>query len=161
MFGTWIWFNGVEVAISDDGSFSSSAAVGGTWQCSPDGTITMTWDEGWIDTLSVSPDGASLSGHNQQGAVISATRMDPDHATAPASCGDEGMTVLYTLIDPPPYSGTSTICQSSTGGIWIQVGAMHEVLQIIEGEYDPETGCSWGSGVVTEGATYGGALCGA
>lgn len=125
-----------------------------------DGTIELMWDEGWLDTLTLSPDGALLSGHNQYGTVVSATRMGSADEIAPGSCGDEGMTVLYILIDPPPYSGTSTVCQGPSGGIWIQVGAMHEVLQIVEGEYDPETGCWWGSSVVTESATYGGALCG-
>jgi hypothetical protein len=158
--GSWQWFNGIVVVVSGDGRFSSPAGHGGTWQCESDDTIVLTWDEGWRDTLTLSPDGTSMSGPNLDGFIVSATRISPDAAIAPGTCGDEGMTALYTLIDPPPYAGRSTICQGPSGDIWIQVGGMHKVLGITEGTYDPETGCSYDSSVVTESATYGGALCG-
>lgn len=74
--GTWSWFNGYTVTLSANGSV---IAVGllrnqGHWQCldRQAGKIQITWQAGgWIDTLSVSADGSSLSGRNQYGIRVS------------------------------------------------------------------------------------------
>jgi hypothetical protein len=72
--GTWKWFNGITVRISGDYRFSASGNSG-TWRCLPSGNIEMHWKKGgWVDALSISPDGNSLSGRNQHGAIVSANR---------------------------------------------------------------------------------------
>jgi hypothetical protein len=73
--GTWQWFNGISVNISGDYRFSSSDNNKGTWSCLANGNIEMRWDRGgYIDTLSIATDGQALSGRNQQGDVVSATK---------------------------------------------------------------------------------------
>ncbi len=72
--GSWKWFSGFTVQISGDYSFSTSGN-NGTWRCLPGGKIEMRWRKGgWIDTLSINPDGNSLSGRNQHGGPVSANR---------------------------------------------------------------------------------------
>lgn len=72
--GTWQWFNGRSVQISGDYRVSTSDNSG-TWRCLPNGTIVIHWNQGgWIDTMSVSPDGNSISGRNQHGGIVTATR---------------------------------------------------------------------------------------
>ena len=73
--GSWNWFNGIVVNIESNNSFTSPAGNGGTWQCLPNGQIELVWTNGgWRDTLSISGDGNSLSGKNQHGVSVSATR---------------------------------------------------------------------------------------
>lgn len=163
--GSWQWFNGIEVSISSDGSFSSPAGTAGTWRCTSDDTVELTWqDGGWLDTLTISPDGASMSGGNQSGNIVSATRNAPADAVGEevlGSCSDEGATIIYWLIDPPPYSGSSPVCRGPSGQTWIEAGQPPVKVQAIsEGTRDPETGCRWGSSIVTETRTFEGTLCG-
>ena len=67
----------------------------------------------------------------------------PDGEETLASCNDEGATVIYWLIDPPPYSGSSPICRGPGGRTWLQGGVPPvEVSAITEGTRDQETGYS-------------------
>lgn len=72
--GNWNWFNGGAVGIRPDGSFVA-AGSGGTWRCLAGNQIRMEWNEGWIDVLALSPDGTRLSGSNQHGSPVSASRV--------------------------------------------------------------------------------------
>ena len=77
IIGSWKWFNGIVVHIFTNNRFNSPAGNGGTWHCKPNGEIELIWDKGgWRDTLTISPDGNSLSGRNQHGVSVSATRMN-------------------------------------------------------------------------------------
>jgi hypothetical protein len=75
--GSWKWFNGIIVQISSDYRFSTSGNSG-TWRCLQNGKIEMRWNNGgWVDTLFISHNGNSLSGSNQYGGSVSATRQNP------------------------------------------------------------------------------------
>jgi hypothetical protein len=71
--GTWAWFiNGdITFAASADASVQSSSGshkqgpLSGTWSCQ-DGRVRMEWNHGWVDILSLSDDGESLSGRGWQ-----------------------------------------------------------------------------------------------
>ena len=74
--GTWRWFNHVDVTLGK-GTASSTKGDSGTWTCvdSRAGTIELSWNGGvWIDTLTLSADGKSLSGTNQHGGSVGASR---------------------------------------------------------------------------------------
>lgn len=87
--GTWQWFNGISVVISGNYRVSTSGNSG-TWRCLPNGKIEIRWKTGgWIDTLSLNPDGHSLTGRNQHGTIVSASRHQA---------------MLYD-VQTPPYGG--------------------------------------------------------
>jgi hypothetical protein len=76
MIGKWAWANGGgDVEINSGGTLGRNGSRGaGTWSCH-DGTIVLVWNEGgWVDKLSLSADGKSLSGNNQFGVPVSGTR---------------------------------------------------------------------------------------
>lgn len=78
--GDWQWFVGniVTVAPNNVLSYRANATAPsvpfGSWSCAG-GTYTLAWANGFVDTLQLSPDGASLVGHNQNGAQVSAQRI--------------------------------------------------------------------------------------
>jgi hypothetical protein len=78
--GTWNWFNGGVVTISDNLTMvhvdGTDIQDTGTWAALPGpGTqVRLTWASGWIDTLTLSPDGRTLEGTNQDGSGVSGTR---------------------------------------------------------------------------------------
>lgn len=94
--GNWNWFNGGAVKINPDGTFVAPG-TGGTWICLAGNQIRMNWNEGWVDVLSLSDDGNQLSGSNQHGGPVSASR-----GTAQETGVRHGM--LYD-IETPPYGG--------------------------------------------------------
>lgn len=72
--GTWQWFTGRNVNISGDYRVSTPGN-NGTWRCLPNGKIEIRWKNGgWIDTLSLNPDGHSLTGRNQHGTIVSGSK---------------------------------------------------------------------------------------
>ncbi|MEA2240142.1 MAG: eukaryotic-like serine/threonine-protein kinase [Thermoanaerobaculia bacterium] len=87
--GTWNWFNGLVVTIATDGRFRSTAGVSGKW--SPiDASRRMyrlQWDNGFVDSVSLSRDGAALSGSNESGARVSATRNCAGGTEPPVGSG--------------------------------------------------------------------------
>lgn len=87
--GEWKWFNGVTVTLSPGGAVSATgwASNWGRWRCldRQAGQIRIDWQRGgWIDTLTLSPDGARLAGANQYGTGVSGTLLR-SMAVAPAS----------------------------------------------------------------------------
>jgi hypothetical protein len=86
--GAWNWFNGLTVTIGTDGRFQSTAGVNGTWSATGGAMrqYRLRWDNGFVDTVSLSEDGARLSGTNESGTRVSATR-DCAAATAPSGSG--------------------------------------------------------------------------
>jgi hypothetical protein len=60
--GIWQWFTGGDVTIYADGTFTQANSLTGTWYCSNDGRIIMSWSHGYTDKLSLTPDGNKLEG---------------------------------------------------------------------------------------------------
>jgi hypothetical protein len=79
----------------------------------------------------------------------------------PRTCDEnlDPVTLIYWLVDPPPYSGVSAICEDTASRLWIQTAGMYEVTAINFGEFDEAIQCYQGSEVVTESHTYAGSLC--
>lgn len=87
--GIWDWFNHKQVKIYSDGSaeaFFRDKRLGDTWKKTDSGTwrrigprrYRITWQPGnFIDTLTLSEDGTELTGTNQFGGRVTATRRSP------------------------------------------------------------------------------------
>ena len=82
--GRWRWFNGINVDFFSNGLWKAVNQEGaGRWFCEKSkfhggvtGSVVVIPDRGkWQDTVRVSTDGKSLSGKNQQGVRVSATRI--------------------------------------------------------------------------------------
>ncbi len=75
VIGCWHWINNVEVDIRRDGSLSVGR-FSASWRVSdPERAIyTFIWPQP-MDTVTLSPDGRTLSGTNQYGTAISGTRI--------------------------------------------------------------------------------------
>jgi caspase domain-containing protein len=74
--GSWDWYNGGIVELGAAGDIIVAGAQLGTWKrLEPGGRrYRLSWSPGWIDTLSLSADGVRLSGNNQSGRPVTATR---------------------------------------------------------------------------------------
>lgn len=70
--GMWLWFTGFDVRFKEDGS-ASSARFNATWTCR-DQNVVVQWSHGFTDRLTISPDGTRMSGRNQIGTTVSASR---------------------------------------------------------------------------------------
>jgi hypothetical protein len=95
ILGTWKWFTGAAVKINDNSTFTSSDGNSGIWVCTDLNTVRMKWRKGgWVDEVRVSNDGRSLSGKNQHGAPINATKQGGGRAGGNAppkgGCGGGG-----------------------------------------------------------------------
>ncbi len=79
--GDWEWFTGPTHRLGADGLLDGNPKV--TWTCQdPDrGTIVVNWENVYIDTLTLSPDGQRLDGKNQHGHTVWARKIKgPDQA---------------------------------------------------------------------------------
>jgi hypothetical protein len=79
--GRWRWMNGADVncsGSSTSGSCTASNGFSGSWRyLASSDQYEITWTKGsarYVDTVSISLDGKSLSGRNQHGASISASK---------------------------------------------------------------------------------------
>ena len=75
--GRWRWFNNTIYVLNADGTTTPGK---GRWKCvSPEQTprkYVIDWkEELWIDTLYLEKNGTTLSGHNQKGRKITASRL--------------------------------------------------------------------------------------
>ncbi|MCG8608396.1 FecR family protein [bacterium] len=76
--GAWRWSNGGRVDIRENGTMSGGGGSNsGTWEWdSRRRVFILRWKQGgWVDTVTLSVDGQRLSGSNQQGTTVSATRI--------------------------------------------------------------------------------------
>jgi hypothetical protein len=97
--GEWNWFTGGTVTIRSNGTVSHSQpgpVSSGTWRYNPrSGRVVISWENGrYVDTLTLSQDGNTLTGANQNGAPVSGWRI--------VSKGPE-------KVPPPPPSGPYSI----------------------------------------------------
>jgi hypothetical protein len=72
--GVWAWSTGGDTAIRAGGMLTKGSHTA-TWSCKNNEAV-LVWSHGYIDHLSLSPDGTSLSGTNNYGVRISATRKE-------------------------------------------------------------------------------------
>jgi hypothetical protein len=100
VLGDWAWFIGGKVTFSAGARVRWTPAVdaippaAGTWSCAPGtGTYTVTWQNGFIDTVNLSADGTQLSGTSSTGAQVWGQRVSgaassgatPTPGTTPAA----------------------------------------------------------------------------
>jgi hypothetical protein len=70
--GKWRWVYGTEAIFDQNGTgrhFGSTA----NWTCT-DGVVIATWNSGWVDRITISADGNSLSIVNNAGITFAASR---------------------------------------------------------------------------------------
>ena len=66
--GKWNWrtdSNRPPIVVHADGKFSRGGSVSGSWTCSGS-TITVDWSKGFIDVLTLSANGKSMSGSGRR-----------------------------------------------------------------------------------------------
>lgn len=115
--GQWNWFIGGVVTLSEGGGVrwappkASIPPATGTWKCDPNvGEYVVTWQNGFVDTLSLSPDGSKLTGKSSTGVAVSGSRARAAGA-APAGTAPAAPTSSVT------QSPTTTSKPSSSGAI--------------------------------------------
>jgi len=113
--GDWGWFIGGKVTFAEGGvvrwapPVSTIPPATGTWTCAPaTGTYTVTWQNGFVDTLTVAPDGVQISGTSSTGAKVTGRRVggvagnvassapSATPAAAPTNQGSSGWTPIGT-----------------------------------------------------------------
>ncbi len=73
IIGQWRWLLGTSVVFTANGSNQRSSGDSGTWSCAK-GIVVATWKSGYVDTITISPDGQHLSITNSAGLHFSARR---------------------------------------------------------------------------------------
>jgi hypothetical protein len=130
ILGEWGWFIGGKVSFSQNAqarwtpSVAGTPPASGTWRCDPrSGTYTVTWQNGFVDTLSLSNDGARLSGISSTGVKVSGRRTSgsagtptPAPSTAPTK-GQDG----WTPIGPGGF-GKQAPVPMGPGGVPQRIG---------------------------------------
>lgn len=97
--GCWRWANNVTVVIRPDGSMTAGPFTG-QWQRGNGRSYTFTWPEP-VDTLAMSPDGRRLTGGNQYGVPVTASRVS----------GGPGFPGTWT------WGGVAMVMVSPTGSV--------------------------------------------
>ncbi len=84
VIGRWDWLTtGGVVSVAEGGGLmwhmtedAPAPSVLGQWSCDRSGAIELRWNNNFTETLEMSEDGKRITGKNQQGVVISATRRE-------------------------------------------------------------------------------------
>jgi hypothetical protein len=84
MKGNWKWFSGTTVTINENGTFSAATGQRGTWRITDaqKRTVKMEWAKDpkkggpWYDDLTLSEDGRSIEGYNQNRTRVTGTKTD-------------------------------------------------------------------------------------
>ncbi len=85
--GTWIWVNNRDVTFRPNGTMQATdGSIAGSWKCE-DGLYTLAWNHGYTDRLRLSSDGRQLSGSNNIGFPVNATRRVTASASRDAPNG--------------------------------------------------------------------------
>ncbi len=84
ILGCWHWMNNATVAIRNDGTMTAGPFTA-HWRLADAGrrVYNFSWPEA-VDSVALSPDGGSLSGGNQYGVAMTATRVSPGQGLAGA-----------------------------------------------------------------------------
>ena len=75
--GSWDWFTGdVKTFVADGAMSDPTGEWTGAWSCTDEGAYVLDWNnQTFVDTLQLSEDGSTLSGHNQFGMKVSGRRI--------------------------------------------------------------------------------------
>jgi uncharacterized caspase-like protein len=85
--GTWMWVNNRDVTFRPNGTMQATdGSIAGNWKCE-DGLYTLTWNHGYTDRVRLSGDGRQLSGSNNIGFPVTATRRVTASASREAPNG--------------------------------------------------------------------------
>jgi hypothetical protein len=71
--GSWLWFNSGTVVLKPGGAMSAGGPITGTWRC--EGEVVVITGPFWVDRLTLSADGNSMSGTSALGLAVSGKRM--------------------------------------------------------------------------------------
>jgi hypothetical protein len=116
VLGEWTWFIGGKVTFSQNAQVrwipqvASIPAASATWNCdSQNGTYTVIWQNGFIDTLHISDDGTQISGISSTGAAVSGWRSTSpgktESETRAKSVPEQGMGGWIPGGNRPPQKG--------------------------------------------------------
>ena len=84
--GIWNWVDNATTVINADGTVTHTAGYTARWQSSGQNRYLFTWNNGAIDTLTLSSDGRAMDGTNNFGQAIHVTCAKSGGGT-PASTG--------------------------------------------------------------------------
>lgn len=133
VIGQWNWFIGGQVTLSEGGQARwQPGTVGvppasGTWACDPGtGNTVVTWQNGFVDTLKLSPDGTKLSGKSSTGVAVNGWRSAPTH-TGPGTAGTA--TVPAAPAATTAWPSTAPAKPPSTSGAIDHNPSVREILQ--------------------------------
>ncbi len=82
--GNWKWFSGTTVTMNENGTFSAATGQKGTWRIvdPQKRTVKLEWAKDpkkggpWHDELTLSEDGRSIEGYNQDRTRVTGTKTD-------------------------------------------------------------------------------------
>jgi len=113
ILGCWHWMNNATVVIGADGTMTAGPFTA-RWRLADASrhVYNFSWPEA-VDSVSLSPDGSHLSGGNQYGIPMTATRLSPGPEIAGAWRWYNGVTVNILP--------NGTFSALSTGGRWQRV----------------------------------------
>jgi hypothetical protein len=91
ILGEWGWFIGGKVSFSSNAQArwtpgsKATPPASATWSCdSRSGIYTVTWQNGFVDTLTLSDDGGRLNGTSSTGVKVSGRRTSAAAGSPPA-----------------------------------------------------------------------------
>jgi hypothetical protein len=118
IIGCWHWMNNAAVVINADGTMTAGPFTA-RWRLANPGrrVYTFSWPEA-VDSVSLSPDGSGLSGGNQYGVPLTATRVAPGQGLTGAWRWYNG--VIVNILPDGTFSaqGTRGRWQSLAGGAY-------------------------------------------
>ena len=110
--GQWRWFIGGEVTLSQGGGVrwvpatASIPPANGRWTCDPKtGKYVVTWQNGFVDSLDLSPDGTRLTGVSSTGVSVSGMRAKPVALVTPAGAKPGPAASAAPLAPVAPQTG--------------------------------------------------------
>ena len=80
--GVWSWFVNGEVTFQPNGTLVQGPRTG-RWTCA-NGQVIIAWSHGFTDRLTLSANGRSMQGTNEDGAAVWGTRRNDGNTPQPA-----------------------------------------------------------------------------
>ena len=108
--GKWTWGNGANVTVNANGSVDAGR-VKGTWSRAGN-TYTFSWNNGFTDTMTLSSNGLSMRGKNNNGFDVTARRQNDSSADGGIE-GSVGTTTTGAGQSAGPLEGSESLV-----GIW-------------------------------------------
>lgn len=150
LVGCWRWANNAVIEIRADGSISSGPFAG-EWRRRAPRQYTLTWPEP-VDTLTLSSDGRRLSGGNQYGVAVTATRV----SGGPALPG----TWLWGGAAPVELAASGAATLGSLAGRWTSADRGRRVYRVTWPKIQEQVTLSGDRSRLQGGNQYGAAVSG-